>query len=71
VTPEEFMASDLFQPTLLAHIGVAANNAASTASTLSGSVMRFFSGDDTTTKLPLMQIPVGTTSNPVRCHSPN
>jgi hypothetical protein len=70
VTPEEFIASDLFGPTLLAHIAVATNNGASTAGTLTGSQLRFYLGDDTTTKLPLMQIPVGVSETAATVQGP-
>ena len=70
MTPEEFIASDLFAPTLLAHIAVATNNGASTAGTLTGSQLRFYLGNDTTTKLPLMQIPVGVSETAATVQGP-
>ena len=66
MTAEEFIASPLFGPTLLTHVGVATNNGASTAQTFAGSTMRFFGGDTanlaTTDKLSLVSIPPGTTA---------
>lgn len=70
VTAEEFIASDLFAPTLLAHIAVASNNGASTAVTANGSKLAFYQGTDKSTKLPLMQIPLGTTQTPALIQGP-
>jgi hypothetical protein len=70
VTAEDFIASDLFAPTLLAHIGVAANNGASTATTANGSKLAFYQGADKATKLPLMQIPLGTTQTSALVQGP-
>ncbi len=70
MTAEEFIASDLFAPTLLAHIAVASNNGASTAVTANGSKLAFYQGTDKSTKLPLMQIPLGTTQTPALIQGP-
>jgi hypothetical protein len=70
VTAEDFIASDLFAPTLLAHIGVASNNGASTATTANGSKLAFYQGADKATKLPLMQIPLGTTQTSALVQGP-
>ena len=61
VTAEEFIASDLFAPTLLAHVSTAVNNGASTAQTATGSKLSFFAGSDKRVKLPLINIPAGAT----------
>lgn len=70
MTAEDFIASDLFAPTLLAHIGVASNNGASTATTANGSKLAFYQGADKATKLPLMQIPLGTTQTSALVQGP-
>ena len=70
VTAEEFIASDLFAPTLLEHIGAAVNNGASTASTANGGKLSFFQGSDKSVKLPLMSIPPGATQTAALVQGP-
>jgi len=59
VTVEELISSDLFVPTLATHIAIATNNGASQADTVAGSKIRLYQGQDTTTKLPLLNVGPG------------